>query len=81
MMHRERHCCISTVNTGAARIHQVLNAVVAATFQDVSEADDVAVYVGERVLNGVTHSGLGSEVDHALGLVGGKALFNRLTVT
>ncbi len=80
-MHREGHCCIGTVNTGTARIHQVLNAVVAATFQDVSETDDVAVYVGERILNGVTHTGLGSEVDHALGLVYCKALFNRVTVT
>jgi len=44
----------------------VLDAMVAAAFQHVQEADDVAVYIGMRVFDGVTHAGLGAQVDHAV---------------
>ena len=46
----------------------------------VRKADDVAVDVGQRVVDGVAHPGLSGEVDHALGLVRGKSCFDRLAV-
>lgn len=45
VVHRERHRRISTVNTGAAGVHQVFDTVVAAAFQDVAKTDEVAVDV------------------------------------
>ena len=81
VMYGKRHRCVCTVHAGTAGVHQVLNTVVAAAFQDVRKADDVAVDIGKRVFNGVTHAGLGGEVDDSLRLVGGKALFHGFAVT
>jgi len=49
--------------------------MVAAAFQNVSKANDVTVNIGQRVVDGVTESGLGSEVDHTLGLIRCKGCF------
>ncbi len=81
VMHREWHRRIGPVHAGAARVHQVLNAVVATAFQDMGKADDVAVDVGQRVLDGVTHTSLGGEVDDTLWLMGGEALLHGVAVT
>ena len=49
---------------GAGRgVDQVLYFVVAAGFEDVEEADYVAVDVGPWVFQGVADAGLGGEVD------------------
>lgn len=42
----------------------MLDGVVAAGLQDVEEADEVALEVGARVLDGVADARLGSEVHH-----------------
>jgi hypothetical protein len=42
----------------------VLDGGVAATFQHVHEADQVAVDIGMRVLQRIAHAGLGCQVDH-----------------
>jgi hypothetical protein len=68
----ERHLGVAAVDAGARGIDQVLHAVVAAAFEDVGEADQVAVDVGVRVLQRVAHAGLGGEVDHAVELLGGE---------
>ena len=47
----------------------MLDAVVAATLDDVQEAGDVGRHVDVRILRGVTHAGLGGQVDHPLRLV------------
>jgi hypothetical protein len=39
---------------------------MAAAFEDVDEADQVAVDIGMRVLQRVAHAGLRREIDHAL---------------
>jgi hypothetical protein len=44
----------------------VLHLAVAAAFEDVHEADQVAVDVGMRVLQRIAHAGLGGQVDHAV---------------
>jgi DNA-directed RNA polymerase subunit RPC12/RpoP len=58
----------------------VLDAVVAAALQHVHRADDVAVDVGVRVLDGVTHTGLGGEVHHALHTGACKQCGHRRTI-
>lgn len=80
LVHRKWHGCIGAINAGAAGVDEVLNAIVPAALKDVCETDDVAVDVGEWVFDGVTHAGLGSEIDHTLGLVGSEASFHRLAI-
>jgi hypothetical protein len=58
----------------------VFYAVVAAAFQDVGKADDVAVDVGKRVLDGVAHAGLCSQIDDSLWFVCFKAGFDGIPI-
>ena len=51
--------------------------MVAAAFQDVQEAGDVAADVDVRVLRGVAHPGLGRQVHHPLRRVGGEGRLHR----
>src|SRR3546814_6425394 len=44
----------------------MLDAVVAAAFENVGEADQIAVDIGVRVDQRIAHTGLRGEVDHAL---------------
>ncbi len=46
--------------------------VVAAAFEDVGEADDVALDVGMRILQRVADAGLGGQVDHLVEFLGGE---------
>ena len=80
VMHRKGHRRVRPVHTGAAGVYQVFDTVVATAFQDMGKADDVAVDVGERVLDGVAHAGLSSKVDDTLRLVGDKALFHGFAI-
>jgi hypothetical protein len=80
VMNRKGHRRICPVHAGTAGVHQVLHAVTAAAFQNVSEADDITVDVSKWVLDGVAHASLGSEVDDTLRFVGSKALFHGSTV-
>jgi hypothetical protein len=59
----ERHLGVAAVHAGARCIGQVLHLAVPAAFQDVHEADEVAVDIGMRVLQRVAHAGLGRQVD------------------
>jgi hypothetical protein len=43
-------------------------AVVAAAFENISESNDIAVEIGERLLEGVSHACLCAQVNHALKL-------------
>lgn len=54
----------------------MLHAVVAAAFQYVQKAGDVAAGVDVRILRGIAHARLGGQVDHALRAVLGKRLFH-----
>jgi hypothetical protein len=75
VMHGKRHGGVGPIDRTAGGIHQMLHAVVAAGFQDIAEADQIGVYVGMGVLQGVTHARLRGQVDHALGLVACKQVF------
>ena len=52
----------------------------AATFQDVPEADEVGVDVGGGLLEAVANSGLGGQVDHAVGLGLGEQRRHRFAI-
>ena len=64
-VHRERHVGVEAVHRAGRREYQVLCAIVAATFEHVERASDIAVDVGLRILERVTHAGLRGEVDDA----------------
>ena len=57
-----RNLLVAAVHAGGARVHEVLNLIVAACFQDVVETDEVALDVGIRVRDGIADTGLGGEV-------------------
>jgi hypothetical protein len=58
----------------------VFDTVVAAAFQNMCKANDVAINVCQRVVNGIAHTGLGFEIDHALRLARFKGVLNALAV-
>ncbi len=60
----ERHLLVAAVDRAGAGIHEVLDRVVAAGLEYVEEADEVALKVCARVLDGVAHARLGGEVHH-----------------
>ncbi len=62
----ERHLRVAAVHAGAGRVDQVPHALRAAAFQHVTEAGEVALEVGVRVGDGVTHTGLRCQVHHAV---------------
>ncbi len=66
------HFLIAAVDATAAGIHEVLYLVVAASLEEVVEADKVALYIGIGVGDAVTHAGLRREVDHYIYLVLGE---------
>lgn len=60
----ERHLLVAAVDRAGTGVDQVLHRVVAAGLEHVKEADEVALQVGARVLDGVADSRLGGEVHH-----------------
>ena len=58
----------------------MFHAIVSAAFEDVGEADDVAINVGERVFDGVTYASLCCQIDHSLGLVCCKTIVDGLSI-
>ena len=72
IMHRKGHPGVAAVHAGAAGVDEVFDAVPAAGFEDVEEADQIALRVGVRIDQRIAHAGLRREVDDALETVGGK---------
>lgn len=68
----ERHLLVAAVDRAGAGVDQVLDRVVAAGLEHVEEADEVALEVGARVLDGVADARLGSEVHHYIEAVLGE---------
>ena len=58
----------------------MFDAAMAARFEHVEEADDIALDVGVRVLQRVAHAGLRGEIDHAVGLEAVEGGFQRRAV-
>lgn len=59
---RERHLLVAAVDRAGTRVDEVLDRVVSAGLEHVEEADEVALEVGARVLDGVAHARLRGEV-------------------
>jgi hypothetical protein len=62
----EGHAGVAAVDAGTRGVDQMLNRVLAAAFEDVHEADQIAVDLGVGVEQRVAHTGLCSQVDHPL---------------
>lgn len=60
----ERHLLVAAVDRAGAGVDQVLHRVMAAGLEHVEEADEVALEVGARVLDGVADARLRGEVHH-----------------
>ena len=54
----------------------MLDAIVAATFEDVAEADQVGLDVSMRIFQRVAHAGLRGQVDHTLEVAFGEQVFH-----
>lgn len=68
----ERHLLVAAVHRAGAGVDQVLDRVVAAGLEDVEEADEVALQVGARVLDGVADARLGGKVHNDVEAVLGE---------
>ncbi len=68
VVHREGHVGVGAIDAAGTGIDQVLDAVVAATFEDVAKTDQVGLYIGVGILEGIAHTRLGGEVDDMVGL-------------
>ena len=74
------HLLVAAIDAGGGGIDQVFHLVVAAGLEDVVEADEVALDVGVGVGDAVAHAGLGRQVHHHLGGMGGEEGFDGLFV-
>ena len=68
----ERQVRVATVHARTRRVDEVLDVVVATAFEDVREADDVALDVRVRVGQRVAHAGLRREVHDLVELLARK---------
>ena len=76
----EGHARVAAVNARTRGVDQMLNRVLAAAFEDVHEADQIAVDVGVGVQQRVAHTGVGGQVDHPLETFAGKQRSHRRPV-
>src|SRR3954447_6425053 len=56
------------------------DAVMAATLQNIQEADDIGLGIGVRIFEAVPNAGLGGEVDNAFGPDGPENLLHRRAI-
>ncbi len=80
VVYRKGHRRVSAIDARTACIDEMLHAEVPAALEDVSKADDVTVDIGQRIFDRVADAGLSGKVDHALRLVGCKAVMQHLAV-
>ena len=58
----------------------MLDPLVTAALEDVCEAHQVGVHIGEGILDRVTHPRLRGQIHHPLGPVAGEGVGDRFTV-
>lgn len=61
---RVGHLLVAAVDGAGRCIHQMLHGIVAAGFQNVIEANHVALDVGIRVGDGIANTSLSAQIDH-----------------
>ena len=78
MVHRlsliKGEIAIAPIHRAAGGVDQVVHAVMAAALENVPEADQIALDVGGRILEGVANPSLSSQIHHFLGLCRWKAV-------
>src|SRR5579884_874779 len=72
VMHGKGYLRIRAVDGGGRGEYEMPDTGMAAAFQDVEEADDVAFDIDVRIFPRVPHARLGRELDHRVDLVIGK---------
>ena len=72
MVLRKRQLAVAAIHRAAGGVNQMANPLVAATLQDCSKANQIALQIGRRVLDRVTHPRLGGEMHHPVGAQLGK---------
>jgi hypothetical protein len=68
LMHSEGHFGICAIHRARRCIHEMLDAVVPTTLENVRKAHHIAVDVCERILERIAHAGLRSQMHDALEL-------------
>ena len=68
----ERHLLVEAINRAGGGVDQVLHPVMAAPLQHREGAVEIAVGVGEGVVQRIAHPGLGPQVDHPIEPLAGK---------
>ena len=58
-----RDLFVGSVNTGAGCIYQVLHGMMTAGLQNIIESDDVGFHVHIRMIDRITNTGLGRQID------------------
>ena len=74
------HFLVAAVDAAAAGIHEVFYLVVAASLEEVVEADEVALYIGIGVGDAITHACLRREVDNNIYFVFSEDLLDECLV-
>ena len=77
----ERHLLVSAIDATGTAEYQMLHGIVAASFEDIVETNDVALNVDVRILDAVAHTGLGRKVDHDIELVLSEELVDKFLVS
>ncbi len=75
-----RQTVIQAIHRAARGEHQVRRSMGTAGFQHVEEAHQVALRINVRIVDGITHAGLGRQVDDLLECVLCKQVQQRLLV-
>jgi len=68
-MHRKWHSCVGPIDGAGRSENQVPHLSLATPFQDVEKTREVAVYIGMRVSEGISHTSLGCEMDHDVKII------------
>jgi hypothetical protein len=62
----KRHAGVAAIDARTRGIDEMLDAVLAAAFEDIRETEQIAVHVGGGMGQRVTHAGLRREMDHPI---------------
>ena len=71
---------VTAINRTAGGINQIGSAVMATPFQQIPEPHQIALDVSRRILQGVTNTRLGRQVDHHLRTLRSKNGHKRIGV-
>ena len=74
------HLFVGTVDGRRGSVHQMLHRVMAAGFQDVEEAQKIALHIGIRIDDGIPYPCLGGQIHHNFRMIGFKQVKDQVLV-